>query len=310
MIEYFYKHKNTTEHTHSLNDVKGNLLWVDLVNPTKEEERFVEQEFGIELFTDQESQEIESSSKFVEYDNEVGANINFMVREEESHKYDPVSFILSNGVLFTERDEDFVSFDEVYKKLHNHEVENGNDVFIYILETRIDYLADYVEEITSNIAHLRNELMHTNKFDKNSFLNVADLQSKSLAVRENIIEFQRTLSAWGRSKLFPENQKNNVSIMEHDLESLIEHIEFNFGRLESLQDTYKSLIDFEQNRIMKFFTIISVIFLPPTFIAGLYGMNFQNMPETTQPWGYYYAIFLMLFSVIMSLLIFRWQKWI
>ncbi len=310
MIEYFYKQDLVVLHTQNFDQVEGKLIWVDLVNPTKQEERFVENKFGIELFTDHESQEIEMSSKFVENDSEVGANINFMVREGESHKYDPVSFILYKDILFTERDKEFVSFEDVYKKLHNHQVQNGNDVFIYILETRIDYLADYVEEITSKIAQLKNELMQSNKFDKSNFIKVADLQSKSMAVRENIIEFQRTLSAWQRSKLFPKNEKDDVDIMAHDLDSLIEHIQFNFGRLESLQDTYKSLIDFEQNRIMKFFTIISVIFLPPTFIAGLYGMNFQNMPETTLPWGYYYAIFLMLFSVIISLIIFRWQKWI
>ncbi len=310
MIEYFYKEKDQLLHTKNKEDVKGVLIWVDLVDPTKEEENFIEKTFNIELFTDHESKEIESSSKFVESDNELGANINFMVQDGNSHHYHPVSFILTNGILFTERGQEFITFKETYRKLFAYKPENGNDVFIYILETKIDHLADYVEEITTNIARLKNELLNTNTFDKSNFLKVADLQSKSMAVRENIVEFQRTVSAWMRSKLFPKNETRDVTIMQHDLDSLMEHIQFNFGRLESLQDTYKSLIDLEQNRIMKFFTIISVIFLPPTFIAGLYGMNFQNMPETGQPWGYYYALLLMLFSVVISLLIFRWQKWI
>jgi magnesium transporter len=98
--------------------------------------------------------------------------------------------------------------------------------------------------------------------------------------------------------------------MIQDVDSLVSHTSFLFERLEYLQNTFLGLIDMEQNKIIKIFTVMTVVFMPPTLIASLYGMNFQFMPETQWEYGYPMALGLMVLSSLMTLFFFRWKKWL
>lgn len=98
--------------------------------------------------------------------------------------------------------------------------------------------------------------------------------------------------------------------MLKDIGSLINHADFSFERLEFLQDTFMGLINIEQNKIIKMFTILSVIFMPPTLIASVYGMNFGRMPELEWEFGYPFSIGLMVVSVVMTLVFFKRKKWL
>ena len=113
-----------------------------------------------------------------------------------------------------------------------------------------------------------------------------------------------------KSKLFPKEDYENMRIMIKDVGSLLDHTSFNFERLEFLQNTFLGLVDMEQNRIIKIFTVVTVIFMPPTLIASAYGMNFKFMPELDQVWGYPFAILLMALSSVFTLLFFRRKKWL
>ena len=101
-----------------------------------------------------------------------------------------------------------------------------------------------------------------------------------------------------------------MRIMIKDVGSLLDHTSFNFERLEFLQNTFLGLVDIEQNRIIKIFTVVTVIFMPPTVIASAYGMNFKHMPEIDKVWGYPFALIMMFLSSIMTLLFFRRKKWL
>jgi len=91
---------------------------------------------------------------------------------------------------------------------------------------------------------------------------------------------------------------------------LLEHTSFNFERLEFLQNTFLGLLDMEQNRVIKIFTVMTVVFMPPTLIASMYGMNFRFMPELEQSWGYPMAIVLMLLSSVITLMFFKRKNWL
>jgi magnesium transporter len=90
----------------------------------------------------------------------------------------------------------------------------------------------------------------------------------------------------------------------------LEHTIFNFERLEYLQDTFMGLVNLEQNRIIKIFTVFSIVFLPPTLIAGIFGMNFQKIPFMNHNYGFFGAIFIMLLPSALILWIFKRNRWI
>lgn len=286
------------------------VFWVDLITPSDEEKLQVEQAFNVELFTKQESEEIESSSKYVETEDEIGVNLNFLVQEGEIFENVPVSFIIKDKILFTQRSHDFKSFSETYRKLRAIRPVDGDDIFLTILETRIDYDADLIEHITDKIAEINHEVVMDKDPDRELLLKITALQGSTIAIRENIVEKQRILSSLLKSKMFPKEDYQKMRIMIKDVDSLIDHTSFNFERLEFLQNTFLGLIDIEQNKVIKIFTVVTVVFLPPTLIASSYGMNFVHMPELQFEWGYPLALMLMVLSSVLTLSFFRWKKWL
>ncbi|MXV37361.1 magnesium/cobalt transporter CorA [Flavobacteriaceae bacterium Ap0902] len=310
MINYLSNSKPKVEvYTENPLDNKG-IFWVDLIQPTEEERKKVEDQFKVELFTKEESEEIESSSKYVETDDEIGINLNFMNRIGNEHQYEPVSFILKDKILFTERDSDFKSFQDSYRKIKVTRPEDGDDAFLVILDTRIDYLADIVEGINDKIAKITKELVKAEKFDSDLLLEITALQEQLLGLRENTVEIQRLLSTLIKSKKFPNEDYETVRVMLKDLSSILEFTSFCFDRVEFLQNTFQGLIDMEQNRVMKVFTVITVCFAPPTLIAGIFGMNFTNMAGLEHPYGFPITIFLMVVSMVGTLLYFKFKNWL
>lgn len=287
-----------------------NILWIDLIDPTDEEKEQVEKSFALELFTEQESEEIESSSKYSESEKEIGINLNFLRLEEDGYINEPVSFILRDKILVTQREHEYKTFTDTYKKLRTTRPESGNDIFLTLLETRIDFDADLIESVTEQISTISRGLIEDNDLERDILLKITALQESTIAIRENIVEKQRILSAILKSRFFPKEDYEMIRVMIKDVGSLLDHTSFNFERLEFLQNTFLGLVDMEQNRIIKIFTVVTVVFMPPTLIASMYGMNFQFMPELDENWGYPFAIVLMIMSSALTLLFFKRKKWL
>ncbi|MGP2570600.1 magnesium/cobalt transporter CorA [Ornithobacterium rhinotracheale] len=289
---------------------KEHVFWVDLIDPTEDEKKKIEQVFNIELFTDQESEEIELSSRYIETEEEIGINMNFTNNKHDEEFLEPVSFILKDNVLFTERDNEYVTFRATSRKVRMLKPQTGERAFLMILDTRIDYLADSIELITEKISKLTKKLVKEEKLDSDLLKEITNLQEKSMVIRENSMEMQRVLSSLNKSRIFPNDFYETITIMLKDLSSLLEHVSFNFHRLEFLQDTFQGLVDMEQNQIMKVFTIMTVIFAPATLIAGIYGMNFEYMPELDEKYAYPLALLGILISMVAPLGYFKMKKWI
>lgn len=286
------------------------IIWIDLLNPTEEEIVQVEKSFGVELFTAQEREEIESSSKFSETETEIGINLNFLRGENGNYINEPVSFILKDNFLITQRQQEYKTFTDTYLKIRSVKPKNGIDIFLEILEIRIDFDADLIEKITEQITKISRDLVRDNDPERELLLQITAFQESTISIRENIVEKQRILSSILKSKFFPKDNYEMLRVMIKDIGSLLDHTSFNFERLEFLQNTFLGLVDMEQNRIIKIFTVVTVVFMPPTLIASSYGMNFQFMPELDEIWGYPFAIMLMVMSSVFTLLFFKRKKWL
>jgi magnesium Mg(2+) and cobalt Co(2+) transport protein (corA) len=288
------------------------ILWIDLVNPSLKEKKALESFLGTNLASRQKAEEIESSSRYSETENLVIANSNFLIQEEDTFTYEPVSFILKDGILVSMRNADLRVFDEATRKFQiNYKAyPSGFHILVALLETRIDVDADMVESIAREISQVSKRLSLNTDIDEEIILTINQLQENTMLIRENIIDKQRVLSGIMKSERFPTDIYPKLSIMLKDVSSLINHTDFSFERLEYLQNTFLGLINIEQNKIIKIFTVASVVFMPPTLIASVYGMNFKTIPELQWTAGYPFAIGIMIFSSLLTLYLFRRRKWL
>jgi magnesium transporter len=289
------------------------MVWVDLQNSTVEEKVTIETYFDIKYSSVEESSEIESSSRFNELDDELIINSNFLSLKQQDFDYCPVSIILEKGILFTYRDDDLKTFGESVKKIKSNpgSFTNGYHILLTILETGIEQDADIIEGLAKDIADLNKKLtLNRKRSDEEILLKIASFQNYNILMRENIVDKQRLVSSLMKSSLFPEEYMPVLRIMIKDIGSLIEHNKFAFERLEYLQDTFMGLVNIEQNRIIKIFTVATVAFMPPTLIASVYGMNFKIMPELDWDYGYVFAISLMVLSSVLTLIFFKKKNWL
>lgn len=289
------------------------LLWIDLIVPTAKERKLVETFLDVNLLTRQQAEEIETSSRYAELEDSIICNTSFTVPREDGFDVETVSFILTEGLLVSERSIDLRTFSEASRKIQMSPrlYATGYHVLISILESRIDLDADMVEIISRRIATLSAANNDVDKsVDKEILLEINRLQENTMTLRESIFDRQRVLSGIQRSDRFPNDTYPRVGIMIKDVNSLLNHADFSFERLEFLQDTFLGLINIEQNKIIKMFTVLSVIFMPPTLIASVYGMNFDIMPELHWDYGYIIAIIMMLASVAATLFFFKRKKWL
>ncbi len=298
---------------HSFSDTER-TLWVDLQNPTPAEIKSVEEKFDIDFLSQQEQLEIESSSRYIEEDDFMIANSNFLVPDEEQRYVTvPVSFILKDDTLFTYRNADIKSFADTVKRIKSRRsvYSDGAQILISIFESRIDYDADLIELVSGEIKAINKILDLDANLDREMLLNINDYQELTMSIRENVVDKQRVISSMIRSDgWFNEAEQMRLRTLIKDINSLIDHTNFIFERLEFLQNTYLGLIDLEQNRVVKIFTVVSLVFLPPTLLASIWGMNFDHMPELHWRFGYPIALGLIVLSSLLTLFIFRRKKWL
>lgn len=300
------------------------ILWIDMVQPTIKEQKSVENFMEISLQTKQQVEEIESTSKYSETENAIISNCNFFVPVgTDSFEVEPVSFTLSNeGVLVSVRQADMRTFREAEKRLQMNyrSFSTGYHILISLLEVRIDFDADLVELVGRQVSALSKDINSEDTIDKAVIHRINMLQERTMTLRENIFDRQRVLSGILRSERFPNDIYPRLQLMIKDVNSLISHTDFSFQRLDYIQDAALGLINIEQNEIVKIFSVASVIFMPATLIASIYGMNFRFMPELewsltlsngwTLPLGYLFAIALMLLASGFTIGYFRYKKWL
>ena len=301
----------------------GSIAWIDLYMPSDEERKGIEEILQIHLLTREQAEEIESSSKYYETEIGIVSNLNFCVIKRKKFDVQPVSFIVNDtDTLVTLRHSNYSSFSNIYVQLATRRESglSGKKIFIRLLELHIDNVADMVEIGAKHISELAKNITTSDDIDKSIIKRISELQEQTMIYRENIFDMQRVLSGLKRSARFSDFHNTVLHLMFEDVESLMNHTDFSFQRLDYLQDVSLGLINIEQNEIVKIFSVAAVIFMPPTLVASIYGMNFKYMPEltweytmsngTVLPLGYMFAIFLMLLFTTLTIWFFKYKKWL
>lgn len=313
MLSIFYKESNKILRSSDLKllDVLGtdDIIWIDLIDPHGKEKRAVEEFIETELQSRAQAEEIESSSRYFETETSIFANTNFLISQPESFIYETVSFILTEGILITLHGSDLRTLNEIGRKLliNGKLYPTAYHLMVAILESRIDLDADMVEGIAKEIAHVSGQISLGNKVDEEVLLDINQMQENTMLVRENIIDKQRVISSIMKSNKFPSDIYPKLNILIKDIASLVNHTDFSFERLEYLQNTIIGLINIEQNKIIKIFTVVTVFFMPPTLIASMYGMNLK-LPLVSDEWDLPISIILMVGSVVATFVFFKRKR--
>ena len=275
---------------------RENVLWIDMLQPTGEQKRFVEQYLGTEIQSRAEAEEIESSSRFFEEGGAIFANTNFLSPADDEMLMDAVSFILVNGVLATIREIPLRSLNTLQLKMQAlpDEYPDGNTVFVDIMDRRVDLDADIVELISKDVTRYSRRINQDEDINEDFLLDINQLQQNAMNVRANMVDKQRLISNLLKSKIFPKDAelRERLGIILQDIASLVNHISFTFERLEYMQETVIGIINLDQNRIMKVFTFVSILLMPATLVASFYGMNVR-LPLARWEWAWLFIIAIM-----------------
>ena len=298
------------EYLNNIEDRKS-VIWIDMFTPTLQEVKTVENIFSIEFPTKQESEEIELSSRYWEEGNRIEINSYFLINDKKDPVNETVSFILQDDLLISVRYKKLASFDASIKKLLSspREYRTGYSIFSQIIDIRIDTDADIIEELNRDIAAIRKQAFNDDVENEDLLEQMSTFENLNMKIRENLIDKQRILNSLLKSQKITED-KSELPIMLKDIRSLIDHTNFNFERIDYLQNIFIGLLSVEQNKVIKIFTIVNVIFLPPTLIASIYGMNFDIMPELNWEYGYLFSIGVMILAAVTPLIIFKKKGWI
>lgn len=294
------------------NEDKNSVIWIDMLLPTLQEIRAVEDMFDMQFPTKQETEEIELSSRYWEENNRIEINSYFLINDNKSAFNETVSFILQGTLLISVRYKKLQSFDTFTKKLliAPREFKTGYSIFCQIIDIRIDADADTIENLSKEITKIRKHVFTDYSNDDEEILEkISTFEDLNMKIRENLTDKQRILNSLLKSQKFVDD-KHELPIMLKDIKSLIDHTNFNFERLDYLQNIFIGILSIEQNKVIKIFTIVNVIFLPPTLIASIYGMNFDFIPELHWEYGYLISIIFMVIASITPILIFKKKGWI
>ncbi len=315
MVEIFYRLNGQMTVSRSEADLPGinlqDVIWIDLLSPTGDEKRAVEAYLGTVIQSRATAEEIESSSRFSETDAALFANTNFVIPGPESYVMETVSFIIKGTTLTTLREVQLRSFTELQRRLmvFPKMYASGYSVFTSILEQRIDSDADMIEILSKEIEQYNHKVGLEEDINEEFLLDINQLQENTMLLRETIVDKQRVISSILKSPKCPKSIQNKLNVMLKDISSLVNHTNFSFERLEYLQNTVLGIINLDQNKIMKVFTLISLLLMPPTLIASFYGMNVAlPIIPCDSPWNWVIIISMMIISVLIVFFLLKRKK--
>ena len=319
MLSIFYRDNGKIVVTTGWKGLKAlrleDVVWIDLINPSGDEKRAVEAFLGTEIQSRAQAEEIESSSRYFETDDAIFANTNFLTPGPEEYMMQAVSFTLVDSSLTTLREVPLRSFTELQRRLQVNpkQYPTGFSVFASILDQRVDLDADMIELLSKEISQYAKRINQQEDINEDLLLDINQLQENSMIVRENVVDKQRLISNLMKSTKYPKELEGRLNVLLQDISSLINHTNFIFERLEYLQDTVVGLINLDQNRIMKIFTLVSLLLMPPTLVASFYGMNVRlpmigASDPNVSPWNWIIIVAVMLISVAVVWYIFKKKK--
>jgi len=303
--------------------IPPDALWIDLVRPTQAEDRKTERFLGIEVPTREDQQDIEPSELLYAEHGARYLTTRLLTRaDEDEPELAGVSFILKDNALVTVRYADPRAFAMFAQKAVRPFGcgRTGEEVLAGLVETIMDRAADILQLAGERIDSLSRSVFrsHQDPGARNAEYqdtlralgHWGDLISKQ---RESLVSIERTLlflSASYRATKVHKELRDQMRTTLRDLQSLEEHATFQASKIQFLLDATLGLVNLEQNNIIKLFSVMAVVFMPPTLIASIYGMNFKQMPELESPLGYPLALLLMVVAAVAPYFFFRLKRWL
>lgn len=298
-------------------------VWIDLLSPTREEEITFEKLLGIGLPTREDMEEIEISSRLYEEDGGLFMTAQLPAyTDEENATMGPVTFVLIGERLVTIRYHDPKSFDLFATRSARTPIagESGETIFLGLLETLVDRLADVIERAGRTVTPVSKGIFHPTAsrtkraLQHRSFLETIGRAGDLISdIRDSLMTLDRAVGFYAQHIVRQEgteDKRARIKTITRDLHSIGDHAGFLSGKITLLLDATLGMIGIEQNGIIKIFSVAAVVFLPPTLVASIYGMNFKFMPELDWQHGYPFAIGLMILSALLPYWFFKKKGWL
>jgi magnesium transporter len=295
--------------------------WIDLIDPTPAETAAFEKAFGLQVPTKEELSEIETTSRLrVEHGALYMTAPLILATGDEPWIAAPTGFVLSKTILLTVRFVQSTIFDSVGKELNGERLEPAL-VYVRVLEELVDHVADLLEassQALDDASHVIFRRDNLRRLSRETSL-LRQLLVRTGRTSERMARINYTLVCLDRMAKFTiergrewvaNDQISRLQSVSADIASLEQYAEGLVNRIQLLQDAATGIINVAQNEVMKILTIASVAGIPPVVIAGIYGMNFKNMPELNWVWGYPFALILIALTTLLPLIWFKWKDWI
>lgn len=342
MIHVFDRHQGSfrTVGVDALSSLSPGFVWIDLENPSREEEMRLEALTGLNLPTAEEMRDIEPSSRLYAEGGAIFMTANLVHdAEREVPAVSPVTFVVSGQMLITIRycrPRVFTTFPS-YAERNPDACRDGTHALVHLLESVVDRAAEVLEMAGTDADRIATEIFatggpgmipaatpgrprlrrrRTKPRDEASLrqllARIARTQNLVSKVRDSLVSLGRLAGFFIASEpadLTPVRLEHLRSV-QRDVQSLTDHASYIFANTSFLLEAALGLISLEQNAIIKIFSIASVTFLPPTLVASVYGMNFRVMPELSWPWGYGFAVALMVISAALPFIYFKRRGWL
>ncbi|MCP4780478.1 MAG: magnesium transporter CorA family protein [Hyphomicrobium sp.] len=298
-------------------------IWIDLLQPTQEEIAFVEHEFGIEIPTRAEMREIEPSNRYFLENGAyfMTASIVYNI-EEPVPLTSAVTFILAGNRLVTVRHADPRAVPLFLQRVEKGDAPcaEGSAIMIGLLEALIHRMADLIERIQDEVDRLAQGIFGV-KGGQQTRSRRYDVLLRGIG-KAGDITARAEDSATSLSRMFhyylqvvrergdDSRTRQRIKAAQRDISSLMDHTRFLSTRIAFLLEATLGMISIEQSQIIKLFSVMAVVLLPPTLVASIYGMNFKYMPEIDWLFGYPFALGLMFVAALVPFLYFRRKGWL
>ena len=297
-------------------DAAANLelaQWIDVVDGQEEERARLERVYQAELPGSDDVEEIESSARYFTDSQGIHVHSLFLYQSEGRHRTTTVAFILQPDRLLTLRDTEIPDFRLMRMRIRRGwmRAQEPVDVLMNILEQKVENLADQLEDVHRQLEEVSHLVLEDEDAELSDGIDrLAMLEDASGKIRLCLMDTQRSLSFIQRHIRADSDKRTLCVEMQHDLDTLMSHTTFLFDKINFLMDAAQGFISIEQNQIIKIFSIAAVVFLPPTMVASVYGMNFRIMPELDWAGGYPFAIVLMALSGLAPYVYFKRKGWL
>ncbi|MDQ5767434.1 MAG: magnesium/cobalt transporter CorA [Candidatus Thiothrix sulfatifontis] len=290
----------------------SNTGWIDAQDTSDEERDRLEILLHTELPESDDVEEIESSARYFTDNSGIHVHSLFVTQSEGRMETTTVAFILQADRLITVREQELADFRLLRMRARRGQVEvrTPRHLLLTMFEQKVENLADTIEDLHLELEVISHKVLEETTTDLESAIDdLAALEDSNGKVRLCLMDTQRSIAFLQRQLRDTQAGQEIIPEIIRDIDTLMSHTTFLFDKINFLMGTTQGFINIEQNKIIKMFSIAAVVFLPPTLVASLYGMNFRVMPELDWVFGYPMAIGLMILAGVTPYWFFKRKGW-